>query len=58
MLPNDFSFLPLIVNKCTKTKVNKNYLPVLLKEVSHRSISPGPQSKHICFFLEFTPGIH
>lgn len=57
MLSNNFSFLPQRVNKCAKTKVNKNCLPVLLKEVSHSSISPGPQSKHICF-LEFTPGIH
>lgn len=46
---------------CTKTdnlKEKPKNLPFLLKEVSHTSISPGPQSKHICFFWEFTPGIH
>ena len=48
--------------KCAKIdnlKENKKKtLPFLLKEVSHTSISPGPQSKHICFFWEFTPGIN
>lgn len=46
---------------CTNTdnlKEKQKNLPFLLKEVSHTSISPGPQSKHICFFWEFTPGIH